>query len=153
MTVIHDDEFCLQLMKNALDALRGNKENVKDPDEARAWAITITEQEKAIAYFETYVVRVGLHSSETNLIAQLEGDQQSVEPTHCPHCATTDNDHPVWCPNNAVDVGRGDKTVKGVYCRNCEAIIEFSEMKPYRKDDDTVDMLCSGCDETLVEGE
>lgn len=56
MTVIQNDAFCLQLMENALDALRGNKKDVKDPQEARAWAITITEQEKTIAYFKTFVV-------------------------------------------------------------------------------------------------
>lgn len=27
--------------------------------------------------------------------------QQSVEPTRFPHCATMDNNHPVWCPNNS----------------------------------------------------
>lgn len=47
----------------------------------------------------------------------------------------------------------GRQDVKGVYCRNCCAVIGFGEMKPYRKDDDTVDMLCSGCDSVLVEGE
>lgn len=44
-------------------------------------------------------------------------------------------------------------TPKGVYCRNCEDTIEFSEMKPFRRDDDAVDMLCPGCDKVLVGGE
>jgi len=42
---------------------------------------------------------------------------------------------------------------KGVYCRNCQCLVEYGEMKPFRKDDDTVDMLCNGCDAVLVEGE
>lgn len=41
----------------------------------------------------------------------------------------------------------------GVYCRLCQDIITYSEMKSWRKDDDTVDMLCPGCDSVLVEGE
>ena len=78
-------------------------------------------------------------------------EDKQVEQCWC--CGEQSGTHESWCPNNAVDVGRGDETRKGVYCRNCEAVIEFGEMKPFRKDDDTVDMLCSGCDETLVEGE
>ncbi len=55
---------------------------------------------------------------------------------------------------SALDWARGkDKTRKSVYCRNCDCYVEFGEMKPYRKDDDTVDMLCNGCDAVLVEGE
>lgn len=55
---------------------------------------------------------------------------------------------------SALDWARGeDKTVRGIYCRNCDCIIEFSEMKPWGKDDDTVDMLCPDCGEVLVEGE
>jgi hypothetical protein len=61
---MHDDEFCLSLLNQALDAFRGNKESVKDPIEARAWAITVTDLEKAAAFFEKAVVDVGLHSGE-----------------------------------------------------------------------------------------
>lgn len=46
-----------------------------------------------------------------------------------------------------------DVPTKGVYCRNCEDTIEYNEMKPFRRDDDAVDMLCPGCDVVLVEGE
>lgn len=42
---------------------------------------------------------------------------------------------------------------KEVYCRNCTDLILFSEMRPFRKDNDVVDMLCPGCGATLVEGE
>lgn len=42
---------------------------------------------------------------------------------------------------------------KGVYCKYCEFLVEYGDMKPWRKDDDTVDMLCPGCDYVLVEGE
>jgi len=56
MTVINDDKFCLNLMLDAHRALCGNKEKVKDPQKARAWAITVTELEKTIAYFETFVM-------------------------------------------------------------------------------------------------
>jgi len=42
---------------------------------------------------------------------------------------------------------------KGVYCKYCEFLVEYSDMKPWRKDDDTVDMLCPGCDSVLAEGE
>ena len=41
----------------------------------------------------------------------------------------------------------------GIYCRLCQDTITYSEMKPFRKDDDTVEMLCTGCDSVLVEGE
>lgn len=41
----------------------------------------------------------------------------------------------------------------GVYCRLCQDTIKYSEMKPLGKDNDTVDMLCPGCDSVLVEGE
>lgn len=41
----------------------------------------------------------------------------------------------------------------GVYCKRCEFLVEYSDMKSWRKDDDTVDMLCPGCDSVLVEGE
>ena len=41
---------------------------------------------------------------------------------------------------------------KGVPCKYCEILVEYSDMKPWRKDDDTVDMLCPGCDCVLVEG-
>lgn len=41
----------------------------------------------------------------------------------------------------------------GLYCRVCEDFIEFREMMPWHKDDDTVDLLCPGCDGVLVEGE
>lgn len=41
----------------------------------------------------------------------------------------------------------------GVYCRFCQDTIKYSEMRPWRKDDDTVDMLCPGCDTVLIEGE
>lgn len=41
----------------------------------------------------------------------------------------------------------------GIYCQNCEAEIQFSEMKNWRKDDETVDKLCPGCDAVLIEGE
>ena len=58
----------------------------------------------------------------------------------------------IYLQLHAAQQGRRQDT-KGVYCRNCEAVIEFGEMKPYRKDDDNVDMLCSGCDSVLVEGE
>ena len=37
---------------------------MKDPHEARAWAVTVTELEKVVAYFEKFVVDVGLHSGE-----------------------------------------------------------------------------------------
>ena len=42
---------------------------------------------------------------------------------------------------------------KGVPCKYCEILVEYGDMKPWRKDDDTVDMLCPGCDCVLVEGE
>ena len=42
---------------------------------------------------------------------------------------------------------------KGVYCKRCEFLVEYSDMKSWRKDDETVDMLCPGCDSVLVEGE
>lgn len=41
----------------------------------------------------------------------------------------------------------------GIYCRLCCVVIEFGKMKPWRKDDDTLDLLCPGCDSVLVEGE
>jgi hypothetical protein len=41
----------------------------------------------------------------------------------------------------------------GIYCKLCECHVQFDEMKPWQKDDDTVDMLCPGCDSVLVEGE
>lgn len=54
---------------------------------------------------------------------------------------------------SALDWLRGESPRKGVYCRNCEDLIEYSEMKPRRKDDDSVEMLCPDCGATLVEGE
>jgi hypothetical protein len=42
---------------------------------------------------------------------------------------------------------------KGVYCKYCEILVEYGDMKPWHKDDETVDMLCPGCDGTLVTGE
>lgn len=62
--MVHDDEFCLNLLNDVLRALQGNKPKVKDPQEARAWAVTVTELEKTIAYFEKFVVDVGKHSGE-----------------------------------------------------------------------------------------
>jgi hypothetical protein len=47
----------------------------------------------------------------------------------------------------------GKKQRNGIYCRNCEDVIDFGEMKPFMRDDDVLDMLCPGCDETLVRGE
>jgi hypothetical protein len=64
MTTVHDDEFCLNLLNDALRALRGNKQSVTDPHEARAWAVTVTELEKVVAYFQVFVVDVGVHSGE-----------------------------------------------------------------------------------------
>ena len=43
--------------------------------------------------------------------------------------------------------------VHGIYCRLCQDTIKYSEMRPWGKDDDTVDMLCPGCGSVLVEGE
>lgn len=40
---------------------------------------------------------------------------------------------------------------EGVYCRNCDDYIERKEMKRWVKDDDTIDLLCPGSDETLIE--
>lgn len=42
---------------------------------------------------------------------------------------------------------------KGVYCKRCEFLVEYSDMKSWRKDDETVDMLCPDCGAVLVEGE
>jgi len=47
----------------------------------------------------------------------------------------------------------GRQDAKGVYCKCCEFLVEYGDMKSWRKDDDTVDMLCPGCDSVLVEGE
>lgn len=41
----------------------------------------------------------------------------------------------------------------GVYCKRCEFLVKYGDMKSWRKDDETVDMLCPGCDSVLVEGE
>ena len=80
MTIVHDDEFCLNLLNDALRALRGNKQSVKDPQEARYWAVTVTELEKVVAYFETYVVDEGLHSGESGLT------QRAVDVATHPAC-------------------------------------------------------------------
>lgn len=56
MTEIQNDKYCLSLLEDALRALQGNKPQERG-EEARAWAVTITELEKVIAYFEKYVVK------------------------------------------------------------------------------------------------
>jgi Zn finger protein HypA/HybF involved in hydrogenase expression len=38
-----------------------------------------------------------------------------------------------------------------VYCKNCDDFIKRDEMKRYTRDDETVDLLCPGCDSVLVE--
>ena len=38
-----------------------------------------------------------------------------------------------------------------VYCRNCEVFVHRPEMKRWNKDDETIDLLCPGCDTVLVE--
>ena len=54
---------------------------------------------------------------------------------------------------SALDWMREEQPRKGIYCRNCEDVIEYSEMKHWGKDDETVDMLCPDCGAVLVEGE
>lgn len=56
MTEIPNDKYCLSLLEDALRALRGNKPQERS-DEARAWAVTITNLETTIAYFEKYAVK------------------------------------------------------------------------------------------------
>ena len=55
MTEVSNEEICRSLLDDALRALKGNKPQERSED-ARAWAVTITELEKVIAYFEKYVV-------------------------------------------------------------------------------------------------
>ncbi len=45
------------------------------------------------------------------------------------------------------------RRANGIFCRLCGVLVEFGKMKPWRKDDDTLDLLCPGCDSVLVEGE
>lgn len=52
-----------------------------------------------------------------------------------------------------VDVFAYCRKSKGIHCKVCECLIEFDDMKPWRKDDETVDLLCPWCDSVLVEGE
>jgi len=42
---------------------------------------------------------------------------------------------------------------QGRYCRYCEISVKYQDMKPYRKDNEAVDMLCPGCDSVLIIGE
>lgn len=54
------------------------------------------------------------------------------------------------------DTQKGDNVpdrTRGIYCHNCDDLILWNEMKPWKKDDDTLDMLCPGCDAVLIEGE
>lgn len=52
---VSDDQFCTNLIENAIRALRGNKPQDKS-DKARFYAVTITEMEKVYAYFRIYVL-------------------------------------------------------------------------------------------------
>lgn len=54
--------------------------------------------------------------------------------------------------NERIETPKPDKK-SGLYCRNCEDFMKFNEMKPWHNDDETVDMLCPGCDAVLVKGE
>ena len=77
----------------------------------------------------------------------------------CPHCQTLLDVEVIPVPQFrlSIPVGRLIKPLltnhKGVYCKYCEFLVEYSDMKSWRKDDETVDMLCPGCDSVLVEGE
>lgn len=48
------EQQSLNALQNALDTLRANKPQDRS-EEARHWAIAITEMEKTIAYFAAYV--------------------------------------------------------------------------------------------------
>lgn len=49
------DSICYELLGNALTALNVAKPNERS-EKARRYAVTITEMEKALAYFKTYVI-------------------------------------------------------------------------------------------------
>ena len=81
---------------------------------------------------------------------------QTYKQFTCPHCKKVLDVEVIPVPHFhlSMPVGRVVQTDrKGVYCKYCEFLVEYGDMKPWRKDDDTVEMLCPGCDSVLVEGE
>jgi|CXWL01.1.fsa_nt_gi hypothetical protein len=80
---------------------------------------------------------------------------QTYKQYTCPHCQTLLDVEVIPVPyfQLSMPIGRLASTRKGVPCKYCEILVEYGDMKPWRKDDDTVDMLCPGCDCVLVEGE
>jgi hypothetical protein len=101
---------------------------------------------------------------ETDITESINDDfrrdpVQTYRQYKCPHCQSLLDVEILPIPyfRLSMPVGRivkpPQKNRKGVYCVLCTGVVGFSDMRPFRKDDDTVDMLCPGCGTVLVAGE